>query len=149
MIYDKITNAKNYLGISEYMDIALEFIANTKLEELPLGKTIISGDDVFVTVMDAETAGKEGKQFEIHKKYHDIQIDVIGTERIDIGDENGFNCPDFMDERDIGFATTETLTSCVLGIGNFMVCMANEPHMPAITVGSETAIRKCVFKVRA
>ena len=149
MIYDKIINAKKYLGISKHMDAALEFIANTKLEELPLGKTVISGDDVFVNVMDAETVAKESKQFEIHKKYHDIQIDLIGVERIDIGDELGFVCPYFSTEKDIGFALTDTLTSCVMGSGNFMVCMANEPHMPAITVGTETAIRKCVFKVRA
>lgn len=149
MIYDKITNIETYLGISEYLDIAFRFIAETKLDELPLGKTVISGDDVFVNVMDAETASKDSKKFEVHKNYHDIQIDLIGAERIDIGDENGFDCPDFSDEKDIGFALTETLTSCTMGAGNFMVCMANEPHMPAITVGSETAIRKCVFKVRA
>ena len=149
MIYDKIFNIKNYLGISKHMDAAIHFIAEHKLEELPLGRTDISGDDVFVNVMDAQTVPKATKQFEIHKKYHDIQIDLMGVERIDIGDEGNFNCPDFSDEKDIGFADGDTLTSCVMGVGNFMVCMANEPHMPAITVGNETAIRKCVFKVRA
>lgn len=149
MIYDKITNIKQYLGISEYLDTAIHFIAEHNLEELPLGKTVISGDDVFVNIMDAETTPKDSKQFEVHKKYHDIQIDLIGVERIDIGDETTFVCPDFNEEKDIGFSLTDTLTCCTMGAGNFMVCMANEPHMPAITVGNKTAIRKCVFKVRA
>ena len=41
MIYDKLSNAKRYLGISENLDVALRFIAEHDLNELPLGKTEI------------------------------------------------------------------------------------------------------------
>ena len=147
MIYDKLTNAKHYLGISDNLDIALRFIAEHDLNELPLGKTIISDDQVFVNVMMANAGPLEEKRFEIHKKYMDIQIDIFGTERIDIGDANNMDTLEFNSDNDIGFVNCNTLTECTMGAGNFIICMAEEPHKPGIAVSSDTALKKCVVKV--
>ena len=147
MIYDKISNIKHYLGAYPHLDTAIHFIMEHKLEDLPLGKTVIDGDNVFVNIMDAKTIPADEKQYEIHKNYMDIQIDIAGIEAIHIGDEQDFICPNFNAEGDIGLGTASYLCSCIMGVGNFMVCMANEPHKPAVLVGDNPEVRKCVFKV--
>jgi len=147
MIYDKLTNAKRYLGISSNLDTALRFIAEHDLNELPLGKTTILDDQVFVNVMLAEAGPLEEKRFEIHKKYMDIQIDIFGTERIDIGDSGNMTVMEFNNDGDIGFVNASTLTECTMGPGNFIICMAEEPHKPGIATGTDVALKKCVVKV--
>lgn len=147
MIYDKLSNAKRYLGISENLDVALRFIAEHDLNELPLGKTEILDDQVYVNVMLADAGPLEERKFEFHKKYMDIQIDIFGTERIDIGDGDAAEILEFNDGGDIGFVNCKTLSECTMGPGNFIVCMAEEPHKPGIATSSDVALKKCVVKV--
>lgn len=147
MIYDKLTNAKRYLGFSANLDTALRFIAEHDLNELPLGKTAILDDQVFVNVMMADAGPLGEKRFEIHKKYMDIQIDIFGTERIDIGDSNDMNVLEFNADGDIGFVNCNTLTECTMGPGNFIICMADEPHKPGIATCANVSLKKCVIKV--
>lgn len=53
MIYDTIENIGNYKGLTEYLDMAIEFIQETDLAALPAGKTPILENKVFVNVMEA------------------------------------------------------------------------------------------------
>lgn len=147
MIYDKLSNVTHYMGISENLDAALTFLSGCDLSALPLGKTPIKGDDVFINVMEANAGPFEERRFEIHKKYIDIQIDLIGTERIDIGDGSHMEVPEFNTEGDIGFASCDTLTECIMGPGNFIICMAEEPHKPGIATSDDVSLKKCVVKV--
>ena len=86
MIYDKISNIENYLGITPNLDTAIRFLASQDLIALPLGRTVIDGDLVFANVMEADAVPAEEKEFELHREYMDIQIDLMGVERIEIGD---------------------------------------------------------------
>ena len=147
MIYDLISNIGNYKGISKHLDKAIEFIMETDLQGLPLGRTEIDGNHVFINVMEASTKDAKELNFEVHKKYMDIQIDLIGTEMIQtaikpIGEVEAYN-----EGKDIGFWEAEVDTSCIMGPGRFIVCVTDELHKPGIQVGSNTAIKKCVVKV--
>ena len=148
MIYDEIRNISRYRGISSNLDVAIDFLEKTDLNNLPLGKTEILGDKVFANVMEAQAKDEKELSFEIHKKYMDIQIDLAGTERIDTGRRVSFDNFDFDIEKDIGFIDTPFLASCTLGPGNFTICMAGEPHKPGITVTDDTKLVKCVLKVQ-
>ena len=147
MIYDKLSNAKRYLGISSNLDVALRFIAEHDLNELPLGKTSILDDQVFINVMMTEASPLEEKEFKIHKKYMDIQLDIFGTERIDIGDSGNIDIFESNTEDDLYFVKSNTRTECILGPGNFLICMAGEPHKPAIATGADVSLKKCVVKI--
>ena len=149
MIFDKIANAGLYKGMHPNMDKAIDFMMTHDLTALPLGKTPIDGDRVFINKMEATAAPAEGKLFEAHKKYLDIQIDLSGSEIIETGDKTHFCCTDFSEEKDVGFADCPTVGSCTLGNGTFTVCMAGEPHKPGIATGADTALVKCVIKVMA
>lgn len=147
MIYDKLENIKHYSGCNPNLDIAIEYIITHDLHKLPLGRTELSGSDVFINVMEAAAAPAKQQNYEIHKNYMDIQIDLSGTEMIQIGDSSDMRVESYNPETDFGVAHCNNLTSCIMGPGNFIICMCSEPHKPGIEVLADTALKKCVFKV--
>lgn len=147
MIFDKLTNIAVYKGMNPNLDTAIDFLLSHDLESLPLGRTEIDGDNVFLNKMEANAAPAHTKQFEAHKKYLDVQIDLSGIERIDTGERIPLDSFDFDEEKDFGLTDCTTFASCILGPGNFAVCMAEELHKPGIAVTEDTALVKCVLKV--
>lgn len=149
MIYDEIKNIHKYKGISRWFDHAADFLLKTDLSGLPEGPVEIAEDHVFANVMEADTKDEAQVFFEIHKKYWDIQLDIAGTEVIQIG-----LCPDwekeqFDEETDFGTVPCKEAVSCVMGPGRFIICMQQEPHKPTLSCKSSTHVRKCVIKVEA
>ena len=149
MIFDKIANAGLYKGMNTNLDTAIDFMMRQDLAALPLGRTPIDADRVFLNKMEATAAPANEKQFEVHQKYMDIQIDVSGREMIETGDSAIFCCPDFSAEKDVGFGDCPAVASCVLGNGTFTICMAGEPHKPGIATEENKNLVKCVIKVMA
>ena len=80
MLYDSLAEIGRYTGISPHLDKAIHFIRTHDLAALPLGRTEVDGDNVFVNVMEANAIPGEGRGFETHARYMDIQIDLEGTE---------------------------------------------------------------------
>ncbi|MBR3607189.1 MAG: YhcH/YjgK/YiaL family protein [Lachnospiraceae bacterium] len=147
MIYDKLSNITLYKGLSKNLDTAIQFISTHDLNELPLGKTTIDGDRVYINVMETKAQPIEERKYEVHKNYMDIQIDLIGTERVDTGDYHQVTLEDYHQENDVAAASSEDLAQCILGPGNFIICMAREPHKPNIAVSDDTFLKKAVVKV--
>lgn len=147
MIYDKLSNITLYKGLSKNLDTAIQFISTHDLNELPLGKTTIDGDLVYINVMETKAQPIEERKYEVHKNYMDIQIDLIGTERVDTGDYHQVTLEDYHQENDVAAASSEDLVQCILGPGNFIICMAREPHKPNIAVSDDTFLKKAVVKV--
>lgn len=145
MICDKIKNIGDYLGINNNLDTAIEFILGNDLKSLPLGKTVIDGDSVFVNVMSVHAEDKSESVFEYHKDYFDIQIDIEGNEKIDFSldaQENGSY------DYDCGFSAGTADISVVLGNKDFVIFLPNEHHRPAGSSGKNDYIRKAVFKAK-
>ena len=147
MIYDKLSNLGLYKGMNPNLDTAIDYILSHDLNELPLGKTVVDGDNVYVNVMDAKASPVEERFYEVHKKYMDIQIDLAGVERIDTGDCTKMEMDEYNEEKDVAKATAVDLAQCLIGPGNFIICMANEPHKPNIAVSEDTVLKKAVCKV--
>ena len=61
-----------------------EYLARTDLAALPLGRTDIAGDDVFVLISEGETRPPEQVKFEAHRRYIGIQFVVRGQEAIGV-----------------------------------------------------------------
>lgn len=147
MIYDKLSNLGSYKGMNPNLDTAIDFITTHDLNELPLGKTVVDGTNVYINVMDAKASPVEERAYEIHKKYMDIQIDLVGVERIDTGDCTKMEVDEYDEEKDVAKATAVDLAQCLIGPGNFIICMAGEPHKPNIAVSEDTVLKKAVCKV--
>ncbi len=147
MIYDKMSNLKLYKGMNKNLDTAIDFIVSHDLNELPIGKTVIDQDNVFINVMETSAAPVGERQYEFHKNHMDIQMDLIGIERIDTGDRAKANYISYNEEGDVGNAETADLGSCLIGTENFIICMAGEPHKPNIAVSDDLFLKKAVCKV--
>ncbi|MDO4292498.1 MAG: YhcH/YjgK/YiaL family protein [Eubacteriales bacterium] len=147
MIYDKLERIGRYRRMDPCLDAAIDFLLTHDLRALPMGRTQILGDRVFLNKMEANASPAEGRPFEVHHRYADIQIDVSGSERVDTGELPGFDCPGFSAEKDIGFGDCAVAASCTLQPGDFTICLAGEPHKPGICTGADTALVKCVVKV--
>lgn len=147
MIYDKLNNLGLYKGMNPNLDTAIDFITTHDLNELPLGKTVVDGTNVYINVMDAKASPVEERDYEIHKNYMDIQIDLVGVERIDTGDCTKMEVDEYDEEKDVAKATAVDLAQCLIGSGNFIICMAGEPHKPNIAVSEDTVLKKAVCKV--
>lgn len=147
MIYDKMSNLKQYRGMNRNLDTAIDFIVSHDLNKLPLGKTVIDQDNVFINIMETSAAPVEERQYEFHKNYMDIQMDLAGIERVDTGDSVKAVCIRYDEEGDVGNVTTDDLGSCLIGEENFIICMAGEPHKPNIAVSDDLFLKKAVCKV--
>lgn len=147
MIYDKLINMNSYKGMNKNLDTAIDFILSHDLNELPMGKTVVDGDNVYINVMDAKAQPIEERAYEIHKNYMDIQMDLVGVERIDTGDFTKMNCGEYNAEKDVAKVTAEDLAECIIGPENFIICMPNEPHKPNIAVTEDVVLKKAVCKV--
>ena len=112
-----------------------------------MGKTVVDGDNVYINVMDATAQPIEERSYEIHKNYMDIQMDLVGVERIDTGDCTKMEVGEYNAEKDVAKATAVDLAQCLIGSENFIICMAGEPHKPNIAVSEDTVLKKAVCKV--
>ncbi len=150
MIYDKLERIGLYRGFSPWFDRAVDFLEKTDLAGLPLGRTEICGDRVFANVMEATALNAEDGKFEIHRKYMDIQIDIEGTEIIQIGIGEAVERDAFREENDFGTVDCPAMVPCRMGPGKFIVCVAEEPHMPGVAADPDNRrLKKCVIKVAA
>lgn len=147
MIYDKLSNIGIYKGTNPNLDCAIAYIMTHDLNQLPLGRTTVDGDNVYINVMDASAAPLEERKYELHHNYMDIQIDLAGVERIDTGDRTQVSMESYDEARDVGICSAPDLAQCIIGPGNFILCMADEPHKPNIATSNNTTLKKVVFKV--
>ena len=130
------------------LDTALDFLVSADLDSLPLGRTDIDGDRVFLNVMDAVTQPSDAGLFEWHEDYLDIQIDLAGHEAVETALAPGEIVRPYAP--DIGQCTGVPSASVTLGDRTFTICMARELHKPGVAPdGIPAPIKKCVVKVQA
>lgn len=149
MICDGLQQIARYRGLYRGLDVLIDWLKTHDPAELPLGSNEIDGKRVFANVMEATTRHANTAQFEAHKKYMDVQIDLEGAEafktiagKLDYPEQTE---DDFLlEDNDVSTAIDGTLEH-----GRFVVFLIGEPHMPTLVLpGSEPApVKKICFKV--
>lgn len=146
MIYDKLSEINRYRGIHSNIDTAIDYIKNHDLMKLSNGKYEIDGENVFVNVVSEETKNYENCNYEYHKSYIDLHIDLVGKEVIFVSLAKPIPVESFNSQSDGGLCTTENASVFTLGT-NFIMCFPNEPHMPLIMNNQKEVVKKCIFKI--
>lgn len=153
MIYDGLEVRYLYRGLSKGLDVLIDWLDENDPATLPLGKTQILGDKVFANVMDAKTRRFEDARFEVHRKYMDVQIDLVGHEDFMTTPGKVIPAGEFDEPADKGYCheapENHNLLKGSLEQGRFAIFMIGEPHMPnLVPEGQEVGpIKKICFKV--
>jgi YhcH/YjgK/YiaL family protein len=131
------------------LERAFEYLAGTDLAALPLGRTAIEGDDVYVTVTEAGTRPPEQVRFESHRRYIDIQLVVQGQEAIEVAPAASLTVVEPYDAaKDIEFyAVPESRRTIALRAGDFAVFAPGDGHRPSLHLDGPHVSRKAVVKV--
>ncbi|MFA5330223.1 MAG: YhcH/YjgK/YiaL family protein [Prolixibacteraceae bacterium] len=148
MILDKLENTALYSGISENLGKGFEFLKNTDLNNLEIGKYEIEGKNVFALVSEYETKKAEDCRLEAHRAYADIQFIVSGKEAIGFAAlENQTVLTEYTSEKDIIFFTGET-SPLILESGMFAVFFPQDVHRPCMQIDGPEKVKKVVIKVK-
>lgn len=135
-----IENNPNYIK-------ALEYIKNTDLNSLEVGKHVLDGDDLFVNVVDSQMKTPEQARLEVHDKYIDIQVPLSKGESFGVKPRKDCKTPDgeFNTEKDILFYKDKDWETVSVAKGESIVFEPDTAHAPLIGEGT---IHKAIFKVK-
>ena len=146
MICDTLDQLHLYKGFHKNLDTAIAFLAAHPLDTLPLGRTEVDGDEVFINVMDADLKPHTGSHAEYHRLYADLQIDLTGGEGWGYTNLPGAEIGEFTG--DCGFQDSASVVTGALGEGRFVLFFPEELHKPGLVQHGCVSVRKAVVKIR-
>lgn len=149
MIIDTLANAECYCRLGDRLAEGLQFLAQTDLSSLALGRHDIHGDECFALVSEYETKPLDQAVWEAHRRYIDIQCLASGREQIGYAALDSLTTDTEYDaSKDAEFlkGSGDFLT---LVPGTFAVFYPQDAHMPGLDSGSRSHVRKIVIKVLA
>ncbi len=146
MILDSLKNIRDYSAINPNFAAAIDFILNSDLKSLPLGRNEICGDLVYANVMEVKPKSKEEARIEIHRKYIDIQIPVTADEIMGYTPLCELPEIDFDETCDAALYPDSLSARDYFNVKNdqFVIFFPQDGHAPAIT---DTPMKKIVVKV--
>ena len=149
MIIDKIENARLYKAIHPTIGKALEYIENAHFSDLPMGRSDIDGDKLYVILKDYQTKPIETENLlESHRAYIDLQYIIEGVEQMGITMQNGQVPNKQYDAKDDYMLFEETYDLITIRKGMFAIFFPDDLHMPDMTTDQPTYVKKAVFKVK-
>ena len=148
MILDKLENAELYSCISENLKKGFDFLKNTDLSQVEVGRFEIDGKNVFALISEYESKAHQDCRLEAHQAYADIQYIVSGREAIGFAPLNGQTVTEeYIAEKDIVFFSGET-TQLILETGMFAVFYPQDAHRPSMQIDGPEHVKKIVVKVK-
>lgn len=147
MVIDKLSNAKQYYGLSARIEKALKYLENTDLANLKVGKYEIDGKNIFTIVSEYQAKSLEEGKWEAHREYIDIQYVVSGKEKIGYASINEMKIiGEYNNEKDVLFLSGEG-DLLLVNEGTFALFAPQDVHMPGIQVMNGQNVKKIVVKI--
>ncbi|MCE9591922.1 MAG: YhcH/YjgK/YiaL family protein [Planctomycetes bacterium] len=148
MILDHLDNASAYLGVHPRVAAALQFLRNTDLAKLPVGKHAIQGEDVYALVSLSKTKHPDPLTWESHRKYIDVQCIVSGTEAMGHANISDLKMTKDYDAKDDYLLFSGSGATVTLKAGMFVVYFPQDGHAPGLAAGEPAEVKKVVVKAR-
>lgn len=149
MIYDNILKLNSYMNRYENLDKVINYINYHDISKLGLGRHEIDSDKAYVNIVESDLNDVEDGVYELHKRYLDLHMDIIGEENILIGSDTidkiveKYNCDD-----DYELVICPKINEVTINKNNFVICMLNEPHLPCVKTDKCNHVKKAIFKIR-
>ena len=147
MIVCSVKDLEKYASLNPKIVKVSEYLKANNIEALPLGKTTIDGDDIFVSMQEFEGKTKEEAKLETHVKYIDIQLPFSAVETLGWKCIESLNSPlqPYNENDDIAFFNDESTSYITLQPGECVVFFPEDAHAPGIATGT---LCKAVIKVK-
>ncbi|UQB41402.1 YhcH/YjgK/YiaL family protein [Thiomicrospira microaerophila] len=149
MIIDRVENAGLYKGLHPSIDQALDYIIKTPASELaqhPPGRTSLS-DQIDAIIDEYETQSSEGKHYEAHQRFVDVQLVISGEEYMGFAPLS-HQTPIQAYDPDRDFALYQVAGQMVkVKAGMFVIFFPTDLHLPSIGTPAKQ-VRKLVLKAR-
>lgn len=146
MIVDRIERFQQYSrSVPEIYEV-MKFAEKVKKENIPVGKYPIQNG--FVLVQEGQTRRFEEADFEVHRKYLDIQILVSGTEYVEYADIQDLTTKvPFDEEKDLELMDG---SGCKIQIKQnmFYVLYPSDGHKPCCHEEAQTNYKKVLAKIK-
>lgn len=148
MVTDTLQNAKLYYGMSDKIATALKYIQEHDCNQLPLGKTVIDGDRMFVLAQDNTTKPYADGIWEAHRKYIDVQFVAAGNEQMGWTPVENLTVEKPYDP-ELDYALFKGPGSLVtVPTGSFTIFFPGDAHMPGVAIDDKPSkVRKIVVKI--
>ena len=146
MIVDRLEHWSFYTGLPPRIVRALEFLRDTDLAALSLGRHALDGDRLFALVQEYTTKPPEACQWEAHRRYCDVQFVARGVERIGVANIGPMEVVTPYDaDKDVAFFRGDG-DFVTLPAGTFAIFAPHDVHRPGLTAGSPVSVLKIVLK---
>jgi uncharacterized protein, YhcH/YjgK/YiaL family len=147
MILDSLENAGLYESINPRFKKAFDFLRNTDLAALPLGKMELDGKDLFVNVVEMTGKTADKARMETHNCYIDIQLPVDAPETMGwiAGNKLKQVTDPYNAEKDITFFADKASNFIKVQPLEFAVFFPEDGHQPGIA--EEGRYKKIIVKV--
>jgi YhcH/YjgK/YiaL family protein len=147
MIFDTLENALRYAGLGDGLPAALKYLLETDLASLPVGRTDVDGERLYVLVQEYNTRPLEQGKWEARRRYIDVQYVASGWERMGFANLRSMQLGEYHPEKDF---------QALSGIGNqvdvfagaFVIFFPEDAHMLGLCVDQPEPVRKVVLKVQ-
>lgn len=145
MILDHLSRAEKYFNMHSSFKHAFDYLKRTDLRSLPLGRTDIEGDDIYIVIATDES-GNERKKLETHRSYIDIQLPIEGSFPLEWHDidscKNVFQ--EYSADKDVMLYSDPPLFTVHLVPDMFAVLFPEDAHAPQPPM---TRTKKAIVKV--
>ena len=146
MIFDTLNNLPNYLGMSSYLDAAIEYIMARDITTLPEGRTRVSGDSVTVDVRTMTPQPGEKVDFACRENCLTLVTDLSGSEMFEVSlGEFALKKP--AEGQGPAWGSAPTSAAGMLSEGRFALFLAGEPYKVGIKAQGCGKIKQAVFLI--
>ena len=146
MILDTLDNLHKYASLNPLFPKAIEFLTNTDLSSLPLGRNEIMGDEIFANVMEVQPHTKEEIPVEAHRKYIDIQVPISADEVMGYTPLEELPECEYSEANDVALYPVGLLAANYVNVKRsmFTIFYPQDGHAPAVT---PVPVKKIIVKV--
>ena len=146
MILDSLENAGKYVNVHPRFKKAFEFLQNTDLIALPLGKVELQGLEIIVNVIEVTGKTAEEARMETHNQYIDIQLPITASETMGwlAGNKLENETEAYNEQKDVSFFADKATNLLEIKPFQFAIFFPEDGHQPGIAVGQH---KKVIVKV--
>lgn len=148
---DNAEFAKQYKANKALWDKAFEFLKNTKLDTLSVGKHLIDGENVFAAVSTGTPKAQDKAGWESHKSYIDVHVMITGKERIGVAPVATATVtkPYNPTSDGAGYALSSEAKYYEADSNTMIILFPSDAHSPGNRVDGYDQVKKVVIKIKA